>query len=50
MKALISYNPGGPETLVLETVPDPEPKAGEVLVAIKACGCLLYTSPSPRDS
>jgi len=38
MKALRSHNPGGPETLVLETVADPEPKAGEVLVAIKACG------------
>ena len=38
MKALRSHTPGGPETLVLEDVSDPEPKAGEVLVAIKACG------------
>jgi NADPH2:quinone reductase len=38
MKALRSHTPGGPETLVFETIADPEPKAGEALVAIKACG------------
>lgn len=38
MKALRSHTPGGPETLVFETVPDPVPAANEVLVAIKACG------------
>lgn len=38
MKALLSKQPGGPETLVLEEVPDPRPGPGEVLLAVKACG------------
>jgi NADPH2:quinone reductase len=38
MKAVLSRDPGGPETLTLETVADPVPAKGEVLVAIKACG------------
>jgi NADPH:quinone reductase len=38
MKALLSKQPGGPETLVLEDIPAPRPGAGEVLLAVKACG------------
>src|SRR6202521_1624486 len=38
MKALPSQQPGGPETLVLEELPDPRPGPGEVLLAVKACG------------
>jgi NADPH2:quinone reductase len=38
MLALLSRQPGGPETLALETVPDPEPRPGEVRLAVKACG------------
>ncbi|NNM71390.1 NADPH:quinone oxidoreductase family protein [Enterovirga aerilata] len=38
MKALVSEAPGGPETLVLRDMPEPEPGPGEVLVAVKACG------------
>ncbi|MGF9758523.1 NADPH:quinone oxidoreductase family protein [Microvirga sp. 0TCS3.31] len=38
MLALLSKQPGGPETLVLETVAEPSPKPGEVLLAVKACG------------
>jgi NADPH2:quinone reductase len=38
MKALLSKHPGGPETLVLEDVPDPVPRAGEVRIAVRACG------------
>ena len=38
MLALLSRQPGGPETLVLESVADPNPKPGEVLLAVKACG------------
>lgn len=38
MKALLSVRPGGPETLVLEELPEPEPGAGEVVVAMRACG------------
>ncbi|MCC2653236.1 MAG: Alcohol dehydrogenase zinc-binding domain protein [Microvirga sp.] len=38
MLALLSKQPGGPETLVLESVAEPSPKPGEVLLAVKACG------------
>src|SRR6266404_1999135 len=38
MKALLSKNPGGPESLVLEDVPEPIPGAREVRVAVRACG------------
>ena len=37
MKTLLSRDPGGPETLVLEEVADPVARKGEVVVAIKAC-------------
>jgi NADPH2:quinone reductase len=38
MKALLSKSPGGPETLVLEERPAPQPKPGEVVLQVKACG------------
>ena len=38
MKALLSRDPGLPETLRLEDVADPQPKAGEVVIAVRACG------------
>jgi NADPH2:quinone reductase len=38
MKAMLSKGAGGPETLVLEDLPDPQPAPGEVLIAVKACG------------
>src|SRR5271168_2621200 len=38
MKALLSKSVGGPETLVLEDVPSPQPKAGQAVVQVKACG------------
>jgi NADPH2:quinone reductase len=37
MKALLSNNPGGPETLVLEDIPEPAPGPGQVRVAVRAC-------------
>ena len=37
MKALLSRESGGPETLSLETVPDPVAGKGEAVIAIKAC-------------
>src|SRR6476469_3641374 len=37
MRALLSYEPGGPETLRLEEVPDPVPGGGELLVRVRAC-------------
>jgi NADPH:quinone reductase-like Zn-dependent oxidoreductase len=37
MKALLSNAPGGPGTLVLTDLPDPEPGPGQLLVRVKAC-------------
>jgi NADPH:quinone reductase len=37
MKALLSRSPGPPETLAIETVADPRPGPGEVLLSVKAC-------------
>ncbi|MCP3731759.1 NADPH:quinone oxidoreductase family protein [Sphingomonas sp. MG17] len=37
MRALLSKQVGGPETLTLEELPDPTVAPGEVLVAVKAC-------------
>jgi NADPH:quinone reductase len=38
MRALMSYEPGGPETLRMETLLDPVPAAGQVLISVAACG------------
>jgi NADPH2:quinone reductase len=38
MKALLSKQPGGPETLVLEDIAEPVPGPGQVRVAVRACG------------
>jgi NADPH2:quinone reductase len=38
MKAMLSRRVGGPETLELAELPDPTPGAGEVVIAVKACG------------
>ena len=38
MKALLSKQPGGPDTLVLEEVLEPSAGPGEVRVAVRACG------------
>lgn len=38
MKALVSERPGGPGTLVLRNLPDPEPGPQDVVVAVAACG------------
>jgi NADPH2:quinone reductase len=37
MKALVSHEPGGPETLSLEEVADPECGPNDVLVAVRVC-------------
>lgn len=38
MKAMLSTAPGGPETLELTELPDPEPKKGQVHIRIRAAG------------
>ncbi len=38
MKAMLSVNPGGPETLELTVLPTPAPGKGQVLIAVKAAG------------
>jgi NADPH:quinone reductase-like Zn-dependent oxidoreductase len=37
MRALLSIEPGGPETLRVEDVPDPVPGPGDLLVRVRAC-------------
>jgi NADPH:quinone reductase-like Zn-dependent oxidoreductase len=37
MRALLSYAPGGPETLRLEEIPEPVAGPGELLVRVRAC-------------
>jgi NADPH2:quinone reductase len=37
MKALLSHEPGGPETLRLSDLPDLRPGPGELLVRVRAC-------------
>jgi NADPH2:quinone reductase len=37
MKTLLSHKPGGPETLTLVQIPEPAPRAGELLVRVRAC-------------
>src|SRR6266566_4970057 len=38
MKAMVFCELGGPEVLRLEEVPAPQPKAGEALIRVEACG------------
>lgn len=38
MKAMLSKEVGGPETLVLEEMPTPEPKKGHVVIRVHAAG------------
>jgi NADPH:quinone reductase-like Zn-dependent oxidoreductase len=37
MKALLSYEAGGPETLRLDEIAEPSPRPGELLVRVRAC-------------
>ncbi len=48
MKALLIEKHGGPEVMQIVDVPVPEPKAGEVLVRVEACG-LNYSDIMIRE-
>ncbi|WP_425049654.1 NADPH:quinone oxidoreductase family protein [Psychromarinibacter sp. S121] len=48
-KAMLSREPGGPETLELAEVPMPEPGPGEVRVAVKAAGVNFPDTLMIRD-
>lgn len=49
MKAMLSKDVGGPETLELSELPDPEPKKGEVRVRIRAAGVNFPDTLMIRD-
>ena len=38
MRALLSKQPGPPESLVVGTLPDPQPDPGQVRIRVAACG------------
>jgi NADPH2:quinone reductase len=42
MKAVLSTAPGGPETLTLADLPDPEPGPGEVRLTVSAVGLNFF--------
>ena len=49
MKAMLSTKTGGPELLELTELPDPEPKAGHVLIRIRAAGLNFPDTLMIRD-
>ncbi len=49
MKALRTHAAGGPETLVLDDLPDPVPGMGEVLVRVHACSINFPDTLMIRD-
>ncbi len=38
MRAVVSRVAGGPSSLVIESLPDPEPRPGQVVIDVSACG------------
>ncbi|GAB5439083.1 NADPH:quinone oxidoreductase family protein [Falsiruegeria mediterranea] len=49
MKAMLSTAIGGPETLELTEMPDPEPKKGELIVRVRAAGVNFPDTLMIRD-
>ena len=50
MKAVVVTRIGGPEVLELQDVPEPQPKAGEVLVRVEAVGINFADTHATRGS
>ena len=50
MKALLSRNPGGPETLVLEEIPEPVVGPGEVRISVRRSGARESREPQWGES
>src|SRR3954447_43201 len=50
MRALLSHEPRGPETLRLTDVPDPDPGPGELLVRVRACAINYPDVPIIEDN
>lgn len=49
MKAMLSTAPGGPETLELTDLPQPEPKKGQIRVGVRAAGANFPDTLIIRD-
>ncbi len=49
MKAMLSTAPGGPETLELTDLPEPEPKKGQIRVGVRAAGANFPDTLIIRD-
>jgi NADPH2:quinone reductase len=49
VRALVSTVPGGPESLAVGTLPDPDPGPGEVLLRVHACGVNFPDALTIRD-
>jgi NADPH:quinone reductase-like Zn-dependent oxidoreductase len=57
MRTIVIKQFGGADSLVIENLPDPEPKPGEVLIEVKAFGinhaettCESESGPKPQRS
>src|SRR5438128_2031015 len=48
MKALLSKQVGGPETLVLEDVPSPKARPGGAVISVKAAGVIAAASSQQK--
>jgi NADPH:quinone reductase-like Zn-dependent oxidoreductase len=48
MKAVVVTRSGGPEVLEVRDMPDPQPKAGEVIVRVEAVGINFADTLSTR--
>jgi len=45
MRAILRTGFGGPDVLVIREIPEPEPKAGHAVIAVKAFGLKAHGRP-----